>query len=48
MDLSNNDVEQQYYEEIMTILNDLDSLQKLNLSLENNKIVKVGFEELSR
>ena len=48
MDLSNNEIEQKYYEQIIAVLNDLTSLENINLSLRNNKITKVDFEQLPR
>ena len=47
MDLSNNKIDDDNYAEVIKILSDLDDLTKLNLSLWNNKISSVGFDEIS-
>ena len=43
MDLSNNEINDDNYVELIDILNNLENLTELNLSLWNNKISSVGF-----
>ena len=38
MDLSRNEIKDEYYAELMNILNELESLTKWNLVLANNKV----------
>ena len=43
MDLSNNEIGDDNYVELIDILSNLENLVKLNLSLWNNEISSVGF-----
>ena len=44
MDLSRNEIKDEYYAELMNILNELESLTKWNLVLANNKVKNDEFD----